>query len=176
MILNVFNSSLTYAEAGATRYEPLPAGYHHLHFRTEVGTGADAFAAAGEAVVTFDMHRATGARVRADAERARPGVHVTVGLGPVTAPCEVVYPIDEPGRIGFGYGTRPGHPECGEEAFVVERDADGRVWFSVTAFSRAARWPAVLGGPLTVGLQHLYARYCGQTLKRLVAASRTVGG
>ncbi|MCK9899131.1 DUF1990 domain-containing protein [Frankia sp. Cpl3] len=30
----------------------------------------------------------------------------------------------------------PDHPEVGEEAFVVERDAAGAVWLAVTAFSR----------------------------------------
>jgi uncharacterized protein (UPF0548 family) len=173
--LNVFNNDLTYAEVGATQYDPLPDDYHHLRYRTQVGAGAEAFATAGEAVVTFAMHRATGARIRTDAARARPGVRLTVGLGPLNAPCEVVYTIEEPDRTGFGYGTRPGHPERGEEAFVVERDAAGRVWFSVTAFSRPARWFAAAGGPVTVMFQHLYARYCGQTLKRLVESSRTVG-
>jgi uncharacterized protein (UPF0548 family) len=173
--LNVFNNGLTYAEVGATRYDPLPGGYHHLRYRTQVGTGAEAFATAGEAVVTFAMHRATGARIRTDADRARPGVRVTVGLGPLTAPCRVVYTIDEPRRTGFGYGTLPGHPERGEEAFVVERDAGDGVWFSVTAFSRAAGRLAVAGGPVTVMFQHLYARYCGWSLKRLVGSSRTVG-
>jgi uncharacterized protein (UPF0548 family) len=171
----MFNTSLTYPEVGATQHEPLPDGYHHLRFRTQVGTGPEAFAAAREAVVTFAMHRATGARIRSDADRAGSGVKLTVGLGPLTAPCEVVYTIDEPDRAGFGYGTLPGHPERGEEAFVVERDAAGRVWFSVTAFSRPARWFAVAGGYLTVALQNAYARYLGQTLKRLVESSRTVG-
>jgi uncharacterized protein (UPF0548 family) len=166
---------LTYAEVGATRREPLPRGYHHLRYRTPIGTGGDVFAAAGEAVVTFGMHRATGVRVRTAAERAAPGVRLTIGLGPVAAPCEVVYTIDEPNRTGFGYGTLPGHQERGEESFVVERDEQDRVWFRVTAFSRAARWPAMLGGPLTELLQRLYARVCGRALKRLCTASRTVG-
>jgi uncharacterized protein (UPF0548 family) len=173
--LNVFKASLTYAEVGATQHEPLPGGYRHLRFRTPVGRGGDDFAVAGEAVVTFAMHRASGARIRADADRARPGVHLTVGLGPFTVPCEVVYTIDEPGRTGFGYGTRPGHQLRGEELFVVERDAGDRVWFRMISFSRPARWAATLGGPFTPAFQHLYARRCGRTLKRLVAASRTVG-
>jgi uncharacterized protein (UPF0548 family) len=173
--LNVFKAKLTYAEVGATRAEPLPAGYRHLHRRTRVGTGARAFAAAGEAVVTFAMHRASGARIRAGGDRALPGVRLTVGLGPFTVPCQVVYAVDEPGRAGFGYGTLAGHQLRGEEAFVVERDAQDRVWFHMISFSRPARWAARLGGPLTVVFQHLYARRCGHSLKRLVAVSRTVG-
>jgi uncharacterized protein (UPF0548 family) len=168
-------TDLTYAEVGATRHEPLPERYNHLHYRTLIGTGPEVFARAGEAVVTFAMHRATGARVRTAADRAAPGVRLTVGLGPVAVPCEVVYTIEEPNRTGFGYGTRPGHLERGEESFLVERDVDDRVWFRVTAFSLPARWPAVLGGPLTEVFQRVYARICGRALKRLCTASRTVG-
>jgi uncharacterized protein (UPF0548 family) len=102
-------------------------------------------------------------------------VRLTVGLGPVAVPCEVVYTVEEQNRTGFGYGTRPGHLERGEESFLVERDAEGRVWFRVTAFSLPARWPAVLGGPAVEAFQRLYARICGRALKRLCAVSRTVG-
>jgi uncharacterized protein (UPF0548 family) len=168
-------TDLTYAEVGATRHEPLPDRYNHLHFRTLIGEGPDVFARAGAAVVTFAMHRGTGAQVRTTADRAAPGVRLTIGLGPVTVPCEVVYTIEEQNRTGFGYGTLPGHIERGEESFLVERDVDGRVWFRVTAFSRPARWPAILGGPLAEVFQRLYARVCARALKRLCAASRTVG-
>jgi uncharacterized protein (UPF0548 family) len=164
-------TGLTYPEVGATRREPLPKGYDRLHYRTPIGSGAEVFDRAGEAIVTFRMHRAIGARIRTTAERAAPGVRLTVGLGPLTVPCEIVYVLDEPNRAGFGYGTLPGHMESGEEAFVVERDQQDRVWFRVIAFSRPARWPAVLGGPLTVLFQRGYAWACGRALTRL---SRTV--
>lgn len=166
-------SGFTYAEVGATRHGPLPPGYRHLRYRMELGR--DDFAAAADAILTFRMHRGTGARIRASAERAAPGVRLTVGLGPVVAPCEVVWAIDEAQRAGFGYGTLPGHPARGEEAFLVERDPQGRVWFSVTAFSLPARWPMRLAGPAAVPAQHLFARICGRALRRWCARSRTVG-
>jgi uncharacterized protein (UPF0548 family) len=59
----------------------------------------------------------------------------------------------------------------GEEAFVVERDQQDQVWFRVTAFSRPARWPTMLGGPLTDLAQRGYAWVLGRALTRL---SRTV--
>ena len=135
-------SDLTYAEVGATRNVPLPAGYDHLHYRTHIGTGVGVFSRAADAVLTFRMHRAAGLTVRADAERAAPGVRLPIGLGRLGVPCEVVYAIEEPSRAGFGYGTLPGHVERGEEAFLVEHDAQDRVWFRMVAFSRPARWPA----------------------------------
>ncbi|UQU66767.1 DUF1990 domain-containing protein [Couchioplanes caeruleus] len=162
----------TYAEVGATRHDPLPPGYRHLHYRTYLGRGV--FDCAAEAILTFRMHRGTGARITSDAPRAAPGVRVRVGLGPVTVPCEVVWAAEDPDRAGFGYGTLPGHQATGEEAFMVERDADGGVWFSVTAFSRPARPLMRLGGPVAVLAQHLYARLCARALRRLCARSRTV--
>ncbi|MFC5501873.1 DUF1990 family protein [Lysinimonas soli] len=59
-------------------------------------------------------------------------------LWPAKIPARVVYVIDEPDRKGFAYGTLPGHPERGEEAFVVERRADDSVWLVIRAFSRPA--------------------------------------
>lgn len=166
-------TDFTYAEVGATRHEPLPPGYRQLRYRTELGR--DDFAAAADAILTFRMHRGTGARIRAGAERAAPGVRLTVGLGPLVEPCEVVWAADDADLAGFGYGTLPGHQARGEEAFTVRRDAQGRVWFSVTAFSAPARLPMRLAGPVAVLAQHLYARLCGRALRRLCARSRTVG-
>ena len=51
-----------------------------------------------------------------------------VPLYPPKVPARVVYVIDEPLRKGFAYGTLPGHPETGEEAFIVEYRDDDSVW------------------------------------------------
>jgi uncharacterized protein (UPF0548 family) len=165
--------SLTYGEVGATRAGPLPAGYHHLRHRTCLGDVP--LAAAGEAILTWRMHRAAGTRIRASAPRAAPGVELTVGLGVgalrLTAPCRVVWSVEEDDRVGFGYGTLPGHPERGEESFVAERAADGRVWFAVTAFSRPALWYTRVAGPVVVLFQHWYVRRLGRVLRRLCGSA-----
>ncbi|WP_436527445.1 DUF1990 family protein [Actinoplanes sp. HUAS TT8] len=163
---------LTYPEVGLTRTGPLPDGYRHLRHRTRLGSGETVFTTAGEAVLTFRMHRATGAKVRTDAERAAPGVRLSIGLGPVSAPCEVVWITQDQNKIGFGYGTLPGHPASGEEAFVVERDERDDVWFAVTAFSRPAGALMRLAGPFAVLVQRAYAHRCGQVLRRLGTVSR----
>ncbi|MER8088596.1 DUF1990 domain-containing protein [Streptomyces sp. NPDC058316] len=169
-------SALTYSEVGATRLGPLPDGYHHLHHRTRVGRGRADLAAAGAAVTDWRMHRGSGARVRASAARAGAGVQVRVslGLGPFrfTAPCLVVWAAYESDRIGFGYGTLRGHPERGEESFVVELADDGTVWFTVMAFSRPAAWYSRLAGPVVPVMQRWYARRLGTTLRRIVAEGR----
>jgi uncharacterized protein (UPF0548 family) len=169
-------TDVTYAEVGATRRGPLPAGYRHLRYRRFVGRGDGVFSCAGAAILDFRMHRRAGLRVRASAPRAAPGVRLSVGAGPLLEPCQVVWALDGPDRAGFGYGTLPGHQASGEEAFEVVRDADGRVWFCVTSFSRPARTLMRLGGPFAVLAQHLYARLLGWTLKRLCGRSRTVAG
>ncbi|MFF5970618.1 DUF1990 family protein [Streptomyces sp. NPDC012769] len=168
-----------YPEVGATRTGPLPAGYHHLHHTVRVGHGREAYAAAGAAVTTWAMHRATGARVDSTAGRAEPGVtlEVSMGLGRLrfTAPCQVIWTAYTDSVTGFAYGTRAGHPERGEESFVVDLHEDGTVWFTVTAFSRAAAWYTRLGGPVVRALQHAYARRLGRSLAALVAEHGTRG-
>jgi uncharacterized protein (UPF0548 family) len=78
----------------------------------------------------------------------------------IGAPCRVVYLINEPGKRGFAYGTLPGHPERGEEAFLIEQHHDGTVSFIITAFSRPATPLARAVGPAGRVIQrHLTARY-----------------
>ncbi len=172
-LINADRPAFTYPEQGATARLPLPAGYHHLHHRTRIGSGRAVFEAAGAAVTTFGLHRASGLTVRSGHGAVRPGSRVVVGigLGPlrIEAPCRVVWTAYEPTRIGFAYGTVSGHPERGEESFLVHRDPDGTVWFEVTAFSRPDRWYTRLAGPVVPVAQRRYARRLGRTLRRLAA-------
>lgn len=92
----------------------------------------------------------------------RPGdtAIMRIGLWPADVPARVVYVVDEPDRRGFAYGTLPGHPESGEEAFVVERRPDDSVWLTVRAFSRPASALFRIGSPAMRLLQAVYtARY-----------------
>ncbi|MFJ1708275.1 DUF1990 family protein [Kitasatospora sp. NPDC088346] len=170
----------SYREVGATaRPGPLPGGYHHLRHRVLIGHGRDVLEAAGAAVTTWRMHRGAGVRADSPAGRAEAGARVdcTVGAGPlrITAPCRVVWATHGPDRIGFAYGTLPGHPECGEESFVVELDRTLAVWFTVTAFSRPARWYTRLAGPAVPVLQRMYARRYGRAVRRAAGAARGLG-
>lgn len=92
----------------------------------------------------------------------RPGdtAIMRVPLYPAKVPARVVYVIDEPLRKGFAYGTLPGHPETGEEAFIVEYRDDDSVWLTIRAFSRPSSWIFWLGYPLVRLMQAIYtARY-----------------
>ncbi|MEV7688864.1 DUF1990 domain-containing protein [Streptomyces bungoensis] len=162
----------TYEPVGATRDDlrSCPPGFRPMLVRTRVGEGHEVFRRAAEAVLTWEMHRAMGVGIDAGADRAAPGIDVTVTLaGLIKAPCRVIWTAEEPRRAGWAYGTLEGHPECGEEAFVVDRTGDGTVWLTVAAYSRPAKWYARAGGPATRGLQHAYARRCGAVLRRLCA-------
>jgi uncharacterized protein (UPF0548 family) len=143
--------SLSYPEVGATAGE-LPDGYQHLHASREVGSGRELFERCAETVMTWGVQRGAGLLV-VPGGRVTDGAENRIGLriGPLRtwAPCRVVYVVDEPDRRGFAYGTLVGHPERGEESFIVSIDEAGTVTFEVTAFSRPARWFSRLGGPVT---------------------------
>ena len=139
-------SDLTYSPVGGTLSGLRPPGFRHLSYRVFLGSGDDLYARASEAVLSFAMHRATGASVAASAPVAAPGVRVTVGFGPLRAPCEVIWAEKSDQKVGFAYGTLPGHPASGEEAFLVTLEPHDRVWFTVTSYSRPARLLMRLGG------------------------------
>ncbi|MGP3988218.1 DUF1990 family protein [Streptomyces sp. 3N207] len=163
--------AFSYTPVGRTAHRVTPPGFHPLCVRTRLGAGEAAFTAASLALLEWRMHRAMGVRVETDAERAAPGVRVTVGLGVgrlrVYGPCRVVWTVVEERRAGWAYGTLPGHPERGEEAFLVEHAEDDRVWLTVWAYSRPAVWWTRAAGPVVRVLQRLYAHRCGQVLRRL---------
>jgi uncharacterized protein (UPF0548 family) len=167
-------SGFTYKEVGATRdgAVPGPPGFHQLQERTRIGEGPDVFRRASEALMTWELHRKMGVGIKASADRAAPGVDVTVSLaGVIKGPCRIIWTVEESRRTGWGYGTLRGHPECGEEAFWVNRTGDGTVWLTVTAFSRPAKWYAKAAGPAVRGFQLAYARRCGTVLRRIAGES-----
>lgn len=143
---------LNYPEVGATA-GTLPAGYAQVRRTAELGHGRQVFDTAAERLMSWDLHRRAGLRVEAAAGRAVVGgdVRVVLSLGPlsVPAPCRVVRVVDEPRARGFAYGTLTGHPEMGEESFIVRLDDHDRVTLEIVAFSRPARWWAKLGAPVS---------------------------
>ncbi len=76
----------------------------------------------------------------------------------IKAPARVVYVVDEPNRKGFAYGTLKGHPEDGEESFIIERRDDGSVWIEIRNFSRPATWYWRLAYPVLRAFQEYFTR------------------
>jgi uncharacterized protein (UPF0548 family) len=155
---------LTYPEVGATRDGALPAGYDHVERSVVVGTGTAAFERAAAAVFDWRMQRGVGLRVRASGPAGEPGtvVVLTAGLPRLgyDIPCRVVWARTTGDERGFAYGTLPGHPESGEEAFLVRLEPGGDVVFTLRVFARLASPLARLGGPVSTVVQRLAtARY-----------------
>jgi uncharacterized protein (UPF0548 family) len=153
---------LTYAEHGRTlaRSGELPPGYHHVRATRDLGRGDAAWAAARAGIRGWQLHRGSGLRVAPAEPPIAVGTEVVTDVplaGPVhvLAACRIVEVVDEPDRYGFAYGTLAVHPAQGEEAFVVDRDADGAVRLTVTAFSRGNGLVMRLGGPVS---RHQQAR------------------
>jgi uncharacterized protein (UPF0548 family) len=144
---------LTYAEVGVTRDGPLPPGYAHLTRTAVVGSGEAAFERAAAAVLDWGAQRGVGLRVRATGPASAVGTVVVLTAGlpwlGYDIPCRVVWAQTDGEERGFGYGTLPGHPESGEEAFTVRLGPGGEVCFTIRAFSRPATPLARLGGPVS---------------------------
>lgn len=166
----------TYPEVGATRSASLPPGYSWLRRRVHLGHGLAVLDRAGAYVLGWGTQLGSGFALYPPPERIAAGTTVLLRIGlprlrpaRLVIPCRVVWTVEEPDRVGFAYGTLPGHPECGEESFVVSMDAAGDVWFEVAAFSRLAAWYARLGRPVAAMLQHLaierYLRVVAQAAK-----------
>ena len=155
-------AELTYAEAGRTAGS-LPGGYHHVRRSTVIGVGHGAFHRAADRLIGWQVHSRAGLQVAVSRTTAEPGavVQLSVGVGRarIGAPCRVVYAVAEPRRRGFAYGTLPGHPESGEEAFVVEHNGDDTVTFRIRAFSRPATAAARVAGPAGLIQQWVTTRY-----------------
>jgi uncharacterized protein (UPF0548 family) len=140
---------LAYAEVGVTA-GVLPSGYHDVRRTAVIGSGALASTAAADASASWQVHAQAGLHVWRSTAAAEPGTVLMLAFGPravrIRAPCRVVHVIDEPARRGFAYGTPPGHPERGEEGFVLCQHQDATVTFTITACSPPASLLSMVAG------------------------------
>ena len=141
-LVRAHDQEVTYAEVGETGASVLPPGYRHERVSVSVGQGDTAFARCRQAIKMWQGHRYVGATLAPATPEIAVGVDVIVCLqiGPmfVVAPCRIVVVTDEADVFGFSYGTLPGHPERGEEAFHARRTEGGEV----TSRSRPSPVPA----------------------------------
>jgi uncharacterized protein (UPF0548 family) len=149
------NAQPTYI--GASLAGGRPEGFHHDRYETDLGHGTEIFQRAVKGLKAWETHRLPGVRVFPEGQEIQTGATVVVTLGTsllaLAAPCRIVSVIDEETRWGFAYGTLPGHPERGEEAFVVSMASDEKVRFDVVAFSRADDLLVRLSGPIGRAVQ-----------------------
>ena len=160
--------TLSYAEVGSTRGAPA-AGYVVDHNRVQLGFGSATFDRAVAALRVWRMSSLGWTTVFPVGAPVAPGTDVAVlvrhfGFWSLNA-CRVLYEIDDDDResgvrrVGFAYGTLPGHGEIGEERFSVEwRAADDSVWYDLYALSRPGHPLVRLLHPLARRLQRRFAR------------------
>jgi uncharacterized protein (UPF0548 family) len=172
LIESFSRSEPTYRETGATLSGEFPEGFSHDHYAAVLGRGEDTFHRAVEGLQSWQAHRLPFVRVVPSGTEIRPNATVVVLLGlrwlAVAAPCRIVAVVSEPSRWGFAYGSLPGHPEQGEEAFVVSIAGDGTVTFEVSAFSRPAGWLLRLAGPVSRAVQRVGSRGYLRALRHFV--------
>ncbi|TDW70237.1 DUF1990 family protein [Kribbella pratensis] len=168
-----------YDVVGSTRYDETPEGYHRLECRERIGHGDEVFRRAADALLGWQMQPAAGLPMTATDSPPRIGTNSLGRLGPglligrsplarigLPVPCRVVWTVNEPDRIGFAYGSLQGHPEAGEESFVITREPDG-IYFTIRAYSRGATWYTRLAGPLARKAQQYAAHRYTKALQRL---------
>jgi uncharacterized protein (UPF0548 family) len=142
---------LTYPDVGISL-----SGQDFPTWRRHLGDGPEAFDHASDALRNWAPQRSIGARVHPMGTRLVEGATrlIVLRVGPVdvVAPVRVVAIVDEPDRFGYAYGTLPGHPERGEESFIVERSAAGVV-ATITVDARPGSLAARLARPVVELLQ-----------------------
>ncbi|MFF3226772.1 DUF1990 family protein [Nocardia suismassiliense] len=167
---------LSYGPAGATRpgdetwTVDLP-GFRRVERTVIIGhTDADWHSAA-DAILRWEIKRRSGFRITPETERVSEGAdyRITAGWGPIAVhePVRVVAVVDSATRCGFAYGTLPGHPVSGEEAFIVHRAADGTVLLTLRSLTRPApsgRWRVVF--PVLLLAQRYYRRRYSRVMAR----------
>jgi uncharacterized protein (UPF0548 family) len=162
----------TYRAAGATLTGTVPPGFRPARHDIMLGCGIGVFSRAVEGLQTWQAHRLPGVEVFPREAQIQTGETVIVTVGTpflaLSAPCRIVGVRDAPGHWGFAYGTLPGHPEQGEEAFVLTMEDDESVRFVITAFSRPGDPLVRLSGPLARGVQSLATKGYLRSLHRYV--------
>ena len=175
-LLAVSNGSLpTYSEVGATLKGEQPQGYRHDQYEAHLGSGQQTFLRAKTGLQTWSSHKVPGISVLPLGSPIELGGTVIVTLGTswlaLAAPCRIVGILDEPDRWGFAYGTLPGHPEQGEESFVVSIDGN-EVKFRITAFSRPGDRLTRLAGPIGRAVQRAGTNGYVKALQEFVGQTR----
>jgi len=158
---------LSYAAAGATRGSDWPAGFNHDRNQVRLGSGPQVFERALQALRAWRMFPSGWTEIVPATAPQRDGACVALliracGVWWLNA-ARIVYEVDESGggvkrRLGFAYGTLPGHVEAGEERFTVAWLEDDSVYYELHAFSRPRLWLVRMMKPVARALQRRFVR------------------
>ncbi len=165
-------AALTYPDVGATAGD-LPTGYQHLRHRLLLGHGSAVLDRAEVALLQWEAQSGAGLIVEADGP-VEPDRTVVLGLGrplSLVIPCRVVWTLHTERRRGFAYGTLPGHPESGEECFLLDHGANDEVWLTIAAFTRPGDALVRAFGPVGPTIQRFYVRRYATAIRRSVRSA-----
>ncbi|GAB6897022.1 DUF1990 family protein [Kineosporia succinea] len=135
------------------------AGYRDFERTVRLGDGDEYWETASRALLAWGVKTRSGFSVQPpEPVKTGRGYWLIARLGPlrVREPVRVVAVVDRPDRRGFAYGTRPGHPVSGEEAFVLHRHDDGSVWLTLRSLTRAPDGAWRLAFPIALLAQRVY--------------------
>jgi uncharacterized protein (UPF0548 family) len=125
----------------------MPQGYDHAEERVLLGEGEALWQAAKLALQSWEMIPAGWVRLSPKRPvRKHEQLVIAARLLGIwwLNPVRIIDSVAEEHRFGFAYGTLPGHLAQGEERFLLERDAEGKVWYSIRVMSRPVWWGAKL--------------------------------
>ena len=173
---------LSYHAAGASRGTDWPDGFNHDRNSVRLGSGEAVFLKACAALREWRMFPGSWTMIypagALQSEGNCVGLLMRVfGLWWLNA-LRIVYEVDDDGnssggtvkrRVGFAYGTLPGHVESGEERFTVVWLTDDSVHYELHAFSRPRYWMVKLAKPVARALQRRFVR---QSLAAMQQATR----
>lgn len=129
-------------------WNPEPGRYRVWQRQAYLGSGEAFWGQAAVALLHWEVKTRSGFRINPQ-DKVRSGAKplIIVPVGPVSIhePVEVVDVVECGNLAGFAYRTLPGHPVCGEEAFILRRmgpavfleirsltaASDRRIWRSV---------------------------------------------
>ena len=165
----------TFDRVGLTR-TPGPAelaGFDHDYHDCIIGTGRDTFDAACELIRQWRVFPDPWCVPEPAGAAFATGTDLVVMMRIFGlwwwSPSRVVYTIDEPDRFGFAYAPLPGHPETGEERFLLEYLSDGRVRYSIRAYSHPANLLTRIGYYVIRTYQRRFVHESMAQLQRLLA-------
>jgi len=161
---------LSYLDPGATEVAELvwnrsAPGFRRFERTVLIGNGDECWARVSAAVLDWAIKTRSGFAIEpapSDPLRVREGADLSLiaHVGPmrIREPIRIVAVVERSDRSGFAYGTRHGHPVCGEEAFVVHRAPDGTVSLTLRSLTRAPRGPWRVMFPIALVAQRFYRR------------------
>ncbi|MGW4247689.1 DUF1990 family protein [Nocardia sp. NPDC004722] len=163
------SEQLTYAPVGATDIaEPVwgatAPGLRRFERTVTIGQGMELWERASDELLRWGVKRRSGFRITPlDSSDTRVTVdahfRISVGTKPfvIHEPVRVVAVVNTPTRRGVAYGTLPGHPVSGEEAFLLHRSPTNTVHFTLRSLTQPAPngpWRPLF--PALLIAQHLY--------------------